>query len=715
MTLSFTASPYYILLIIVLAGALSYLMYRGTQEILPRRILLLLSAFRFLVIAFIGTLLLQPLLSTLNKVSYAPIIAVLQDVSESLVIQKDSSFVKDEYPQLLKNFVSAFQGDEYALEVFGYAADLENELDLDSLSFDQTGTNISQAINEVQQRYQNQNLAALVLVSDGISTAGTNPLYAIEGIQQPIYTVLLGDTTTQQDVQIKEVLFNEIAYLNNEMPIKVKIKTSGYEQADLKVSLRTTDKVLDTQPLKLRQNQPSGELSFLIKPETVGLQQYEIRVTRLNNEITYRNNVRRIFVNVLENRVKVALFGGSAHPDIGALRQAMDRDERYELQEFILERPGKYYESPANYKLSDFDLFILHNFPNSSADRQLVQQLLTEIKERKAPVMFLVGKFTDLRSMQPLFPYMGITPRNYNLRSEEITVNFSPAYAQHSTFTFSENWLSWANESPPIYRNRSNWEPKSTTEVFATAKIKNIALDYPVYGLQSHLGRKNVVFLGENFWRMRAHSYREFEDFDFFDDWLFNNIKWLRVQDDKRRFKVEPAKRIFSGNETVIFTGQAYDDSYNPIPGVEIRLNLRSPDGKDNDYYLNEVNDTQYFLELDKLSEGTYSYQAEGRKDGRSIGTDRGQFSVGKSNVEHFQLQADKDLLQQIALRTQGTFIYARDLSELPEKLKALDTLVPISDFKRQKTEFFEFWWILAALLSLMGVEWVVRKLYSLV
>ena len=685
MTLSFTASPYYIILILIFAAGLSYFMYRGTRDILPRRVQWLLTAFRFLVFTFIGILLLQPLLNTLKKLSYAPIIAVLQDVSESLVIQKDSNFVKEEYPGLLKDFTGAFNGDDYELNLFSYANDISNELDVDSMQFDQTGTNISRAINEVQQLYQNQNLGAIVLVSDGISTAGTNPLYTIEGLQQPIYTVLIGDTTIQQDVKIKEVLFNEIAYLNNEMPIQVNVQTSGYDQADLKITLRNNDKVLGTNSIKLGRNKPQGSVSFLVKPETVGLQQYEVSVTRLNNEITYRNNYRRIFINVLENRVKIALFAGAPHPDIGGIRQALERDERYELQEFVLQRPGRYYESPTNYNLSDYDLFILHNFPNSSADKAMVQELVDEIKERKAPMMFFVGKFTDLRNMQPLYEYMGITPKNFNLRSEEITLNFSPEYAQHSTYTFSESWIRWANDAPPIYRNRSNWEPKSTAEVFATVKIKNIALDYPVYALQNYLGRKNMVFLGENFWRMRAHSYREYEDFDFFDEWFFNNITWLMVQDDKRRFKVEPSRRIFSGSDPVSFKGQAYDESYNPISGVEIRLNLRSPDGKVNDYYLNEISDAQYFVELNNLTEGTYSYVAEGRHNDRIIGTDKGQFSVGKSNIEHFQLQANRDVLQQMALRTGGEFIYARNLDELPEKLKALETLKPVSDFKRQK------------------------------
>jgi len=274
--------------------------------------------------------------------------------------------------------------------------------------------------------------------------------------------------------------------------------------------------------------------------------------------------------------------------------------------------------------------------------------------------------------------------------------------------------LQWANNSPPIYRNNSSWEAKKTAEVFATAKIKNVQLDYPVYALQNHLGRKNMVFLGENFWRMRAHSFIETGDFEQFDAWLFNNIKWLIVSDDKRKFKVTPSKRIFTGSDPVLFSGQAYDDSYNPLPGVDMKLSLKAPDGSSTDYYLNETGDAQYFLELPILSEGTYAYTAEGRKNETLLGTDRGQFSVGRSNIEHFQLQADKGLMEQISLRTDASFFLARDIGNLAAELKSLPGMKPKLDTRRNRTPFHNLSWILGIILTLLSIEWLVRKLHSL-
>ena len=714
MDLSFEYSPLYLLLILPIAAGLTWLMYRGTRDMLPRWAQVLLAAFRWGTLVLIGLLLLEPLLTSLSRLSYPPIIAVLQDQSESLVIQRDSAYVQGPFREELSAFLDRFDEDDYVVDLYGFAGEVAPGLVPDSLRFDETGTNISGALREVQARYQNQNLGALVLISDGISTAGMNPLYAVEGLKTPLYTVLLGDTTLQQDVRIQEVLFNEIAYLGNEVPVQVKVQSDGYDVANLKVTLRGDGKVLATRDLALGRNRAEGTVEFLIEPAEAGLRQYEVIVSRLPQEITYRNNSRRIFINVLETRVKIALFAGAPHPDLGALRQAFNTDEGYELTEFVLREPGTFYEDPGRYNLQDFDLFILHNFPQSRLDQGMVERLATLIKDENKPVIFLVGLFTDLATLSPLYSYMALTPREFSPRGEEITLDMQANYRQHSTYTFSDRWMEWINRAPPLYRNLSNWQPRSTAEVFATAKIKNVPLDYPVFALQSYLGRKNMVFLGENIWRLRAHSYIETEDFEAFDGWLYNLIKWLMVNDDKRKFKVEPSQRIYTGGQPVLLKGQVYDDSYNPVPGVEIRVVVTDPAGKETEYYLNEPRPAQYVLELFNLAEGTYAYRAEGRKNEVPVGEDRGQFSIGKSNVEHFQLRADQGLMQQLALRTGGSFTYARDLASLAEELEALPGLKPVIDYQRNRIPVRTYGWILGLLLLLLSVEWVVRKMHSL-
>ncbi|MEM6628504.1 MAG: vWA domain-containing protein [Bacteroidota bacterium] len=714
MEFAFNYSPYWLIPILLVSTLLSWWLYRRTRDLLSPFQQVLLGILRFLAFSLVGFLLLEPLFNYLQRISYPPIVAVLQDTSESLLIQKDSTFVTQEYPQLLEGFVQSFGEDNVEVDLWGFSSQIQSLEQKDSLRFEAAGTNLSLALEEIQRRYQNQNLGAIVLASDGISTAGINPLFVSEKMSQPLYTVLLGDTTQQRDVSIQDLLYNEIAYLQSEMPIRCQVQILGYKRQPVKVSILHKGKVLDTQTLTLGGSQVSANPTFFIKPEETGLQSYTLQVSRLSNEISYRNNTRKIFVNVLETRRKIALFAGSPHPDIGALRRVFERDESYEMSPFILKKDGTFYNSPNTVDLEAFDLLLLHNFPQSRSDAAVVAQIRKLVEEENKPLMVFVGKTTDLQTLKPLYDFMGLTPSELKFRSEEVIANFLPAYQKHSTYSFEREWMNWANGTPPIFRNRSTWEAKATAEVFATTRIKNVTLDYPVYALQNFLGKKNMCFIGENFWRMRTHSYLERDTYDAFDDWVINNVKWLTVTDDKRKFIVEPAKTIFTGSEPVVMKGQAYDDSYNPISGVEIKVKLTRPKGTVDEIYLNEVSQGQYTTELFNLEEGTYSYMAEGRKNESPVGRDKGTFSIGRSNIEHFKLQANEEVMRQLALRTEGEFVYGREIESLTDKLRELPSLKPVVDFKTQRQSLIDFPWLLWVLLGLLGIEWIVRKWNSM-
>ncbi len=697
------------------AATVSFFIYQSRAGILPVGAALPLGFFRYLVMLVAALMLLEPKLETRNKQLTPPVIAVLHDDSESILINRDSTYLRTEYPVQLKAFMDKLNTDKVKTHFFAFSSELGGDAHPDSLTYRGEGTNISNALSAAAKLYSNQNLGAVVLLTDGISTSGMNPLYTLDNFQQPVYTVLLGDTTPQKDIRIGEVLYNQIAYLDNETPIKVKVMSTGYDAATVKVSIFGSGKVLGTQTVSLSRERNIVDADFMVKPGQTGIMQYTITVDPLPGELTTRNNSKAIFINVLETKVKIAIFGGYPHPDLGALRNALVRDDRYETKEFIHKTPTAYYEEPSAYNLADFDLFILHNFPLGAADAAMLEKIKNEVDGRKAPLMVFVGQSTNLPTLKTgLGDRLGITPSTLQSNVEEAIIMFKEEYRNHSTYTFDDNWIRMMNNSPPLYRNQSEWKAGGDTKVFATARIKGIALDYPIYGLQNHLERKNMVFIGENVWRMRAQAEVETESFDAFDTWLYNNIQWLIVREDKRRFKVAPSKQLFTGNEPVLFKGEAYDDSYRPLSGVDIKLKLKYPDGKTDDLYLNETGNARYFLEMNNLEEGAYSYEAVGTKNEAKVGTDRGEFSIGRSNIEHLNLTADKGLLEQIALRTQGSFHMSRDLSKLADEILALNSLKPVSNVTVKRLGFQEFRWIFFVLLGLLAVEWVVRKRYSL-
>lgn len=697
------------------AAAVSFFIYHQRDGLLPTWAAVSLGAFRYVVLFVAALMLLEPKLESKSKQLTPPVIAVLHDDSESILINRDSTYLRTQYPAQLRAFMDKLNTDAVKTHFFAFSEALGADAHPDSLRFMGAGTNIANALQGAGKLFSNQNLGAVVLLSDGIPTSGMNPLYTLDAFQQPVYTVLLGDTTPQKDIRIAEVLYNQIAYLDNETPIKAKVMAVGYDNATVKVTLTGGGKVLGTQSVALSRDRSIVDVDFLVKPAQTGIIQYTIAVEPLPGELTTRNNSKAIFINVLETKVKVAIFGGYPHPDLGALRNALTRDQRFATTEFIHKSPTAYYTEPGAFNLADFDLFILHNFPFGPNDAAMLEKLRAEVDGRKAPLMVFVGQGTNVATLKAgLGERLALTAGTSQQGVEEAMPVFKEDYRNHSSYTFDDGWIRLMNGVPPLYRNQSEWKAGGDAKVYATARIKGVALDYPVYALQNHLERKNMVWVGENIWRMRAHVQVETGSFDAFDTWLYNNIQWLIVREDKRRFKVAPSKQLFTGSEPVLFKGEAYDESYRPLSGVDIKLKLRYPDGKTDDLYLNETGNARYFLELNNLEEGTYSYEAVGTKNEAKVGTDRGEFSIGRSNIEHLNLTADKALMQQIALRTQGSFHDSRGLDALADEILALKSLKPVANITIKRLGFNEMTWIFFLLVGLLAVEWVVRKRFSL-
>ena len=99
-----TEYPLWFLLFCVLFGAaVSALLYvKNSKYNLTSALKRILAVIRFIAITIIAFLLLSPLVKTVSRNVEKPIIIVAQDNSESILINKDSAFYKNQYKEQLK-------------------------------------------------------------------------------------------------------------------------------------------------------------------------------------------------------------------------------------------------------------------------------------------------------------------------------------------------------------------------------------------------------------------------------------------------------------------------------------------------------------------------------------------------------------------------------------------------------------------------------------
>jgi hypothetical protein len=715
--IDFTLSPWFIPLFVAVAAAAAWWMYRNVSVELPTGIRRSLSALRFLTIFAALFLLLEPIVTKINEEKIPPTVLVLHDGSQSMIAHRDSTRVRREHPRRLKEFYDKLAAGGVNTVGFLFGASLQKLPSPDSIKYVFSSTNIAGALEEGVFRAGNQNLTAAVVISDGISNAGPSPLYSAENLGLPVYTVMLGDTVESKDLVVESVLHNELSYLNTVTPVRANLKSVGNAARQAEVRLKKGGKILQSQTVTFSGGASAkAAADFEIKLEQTGLQPYEIEIVGVPDEINYRNNSQLFFIKVLETRLKIALFAAAPHPDIGALTRTFVTDDRVEITPFIRRDDNGFYK-PVPQDLSGFDMFILHQFPSHSGDRPVMDAILAQWDKKGVPMMHFVGG-----QYKP-----GVHPRQSELLAlstdrfvsfgSEAQIVFKPEYRFHSTYRFPDEkaFVRLMENGPPLLRNDSEWRPRPGTTVYATAKIKGIPLDYPLLAFQETGTSKNITFIAENIWRLRMQCHLETGNFSLFDEWITNLLQWLTTRADNRRFKVFPSKPFFQGDENVVFKGQAYDETYKPLDGVEIKTTVTGGDGKKTDYYLNELSPGNYGLDLNVFAEGAYTYEAEGVKNGIKIGTDRGEFSVGKSSIEFAQLKADVALLRQIAQRTDGKYFEGAQLSLAADDILSRPLVKPLVEYRKSTAGFRRFVWPLLLILLTLSVEWIARKRYGMI
>lgn len=705
----------YLFLAILIAGGFSFLLYWIRKESeFSTSIRWILFILRFLAVFLILFLLLDPSwYKTYSKIQ-KPKLLVLQDNSQSIVAQKDSAYVKGVYLSELKKLVQhreLQQRMEFETHLFDKQVRLNQPLD--SIKFSGTQTHLSDLAQEIYNLYQDQYLGGVILATDGIYTQGYNPTEIFTKFNVPFYTVVLGDTTQKKDIRIKSVQHNNVVYLNNEVPIQIEYEAIGYPNQKTELSIEHQGKIIYTQPICFSAGIEQNAFMALIKVQEEGVQKYDIVIRGLPEEATYQNNRWTVYLKVQKNKQKILFLTGSPSPDVMAIHRAILSTGNTEVKLIARVQSQEFTENINTVPFADFDALIIHNFPNQSADATIINAINQAVDKVKIPIFYCIGTNTNV-DLLDRFNNIGV--RKIRSRASFSECSFEPTeeYFTHSTFTFDANkFKKLFKESPPLQCSDAEIIAKPNSKVFAKKIIQNLKLDIPLLVFQEDMNLRNIVLIGDNYWKIRMTNYIQDKNFDIFDNWIQNIIQWLVANKDKRKLIVNTNQRLYENTDAILFRGEMYDESYNGIENGEIKINVWNTEKENQTYFLKPQGKGMYQLNIGSLPEGEYTFTAEGTYKNKKIGTDGGKFTVSKVQAEYQNIVANFNLLNQIALRTEGKTYMQNEINRLKEDLLK-DTRIKPRQIKVEENRPFRiFWWYLLIILTLFTVEWSIRKYYG--
>jgi hypothetical protein len=681
--------PWWTVIPVIFAGLLyaGLLYFRNKHNKLGNGWTVALFIFRFLTVSLLAFLLLSPFLRTKKKVVEKPIIAFAYDNSRSMILGKDSTFVSSVFPDEIKA-IALQLAENYRFESWSFA---ENTALNDIMDFKGEFSDYAQMLRQVKDNYNGSHLGALVVFGDGIYNRGIDPLYAASEISFPIYTVALGDTGTNRDLNINDIRFNSLVYLGDRFPLEINVSAKGLKGENAVLKVFAFGKEAIRKNIRIGNNYFSKSYRFELNAAQKGNQRIRIRIETEAEEVSKENNQSSVFVEVLNNRQKILILAHAPHPDLGALKESIGHSKNYvaEIQ----------YAGKMNFNVKDYDLIILHQLPSGNYP---IQQLLTSLKKEKTPLLFILGKQSSIPLFNKYFTGLSIQSAVGNF--EEARLKLNPAF---SLFTFPSELANQLENLPPLYVPLGNYQLSTGTAVFAYQDIKRISTDFPLIAFAGNGERRTGVITGEGLWLWRIHNKLTAGNNEAFNALIDKSVQLLLAKKDKRHFRVL-TEGNYPSSKNVMISAELYNQSYELVNESDINLKLTNEEGEQFNYLFSPY-DNIYRLDLKHLEEGVYRYKAQtqlGSKKYRSSG----EFVVSSQSLESRNLQANHRMLFRLAGEHDGKMLSKDEIGNLPELLSERKDLVNKIHYEEHFSALHNMLTIMLIILGLLTAEWFLRK-----
>jgi hypothetical protein len=710
-------SIFFRFIVLLLAAVSSFLLslfvYRSTVPPVSSTKRNIFISLRWIGLFLVFLLLGEPVLSIVTHSVDRPVVAVLVDNSQSMAISDRLGRRDETVKSIIRSQVWTQINNRGMLAYSLFDANIRRlaTITADSLSFKGEVTDIAGALKSIKQTTAPSNMQAVVLITDGNSTIGMNPLYEATELGVPVFTVGVGDTIEQKDLLIRKALTNEITYAGTKVPVHVTVHSAGFGGEQVQVTLRHGATILDEKPLTLAGDTRDYLVPLSFEAEKEGVEKYSAEVSSLPGELTLKNNRMNFFVKVLKNKLRVALIAGAPNEDAAFIRRAMANDKNIEITSFIEQNDGQFFENTLQAEaLKSVDGILLIGFPTEHTLPRSLQTVIEAVEDGK-PFFMEMSRTIDfgkLYALDKILPF-----RVENAANSELQVFAAVPEAQRNNpilkMSNGNNTVEIWSKLPPVFRQQGNFRSKIESEVLATVRLQSMPLTDPFIVARNVNKKKSLAVLGYGLWRWSMLSDAGSGTELILEHFISNAIRWLTTQEDSRRIRVQSSKHSYTTQDAVEFIAQVYDDNYQPLDDARIEVNVRNGN-ETSPIVLNALGSGQYQGEFESLREGEYNFTATVMVNGAAVGSDQGTFSVGGQNAEYFETRMNKPLLEQIAAQTGGRYYDNNHLSSLDHDVTTMENFKPHDIRRSAEIEIWNSRWMLALVFFVFALEWFLRK-----
>ena len=650
----------------------AYFLYRKEALLTAKKIKQILFLIRTFFIALLAVLFLNPVVKSIHKTKHKPIVILAQDISESIT----DSLALQLLTQISENLT------DFEVHKFSFSDKVSKGFSSNNSGI---ATSYSNLFNDMNSRFANQNIAGLVLATDGLYNSGSNPLYD-NRINFPIYPIAQGDTLIVRDVSIAKVLKNEIAFLGNTFPMEITLLAQQCKGERIQVAISNKGKKIYTEDRIISNDDEYQKIKINLLADEVGLQNYTIAVTQFPNEKNSRNNIYTAYVEVIDSRYKILLLTDKIHPDVFAYKSAIEKNKNYTVEQVdVIDFKGGF---------EAYQLVVIFGIQQNNP-------LLIELKRVNVPLLvFDIQQNSNLKLTSAFsFANRGGLEEVKSVKSESF-----------SKFTFSSELLNLIQDAPPLQTPFGKYTLQIGSELVIAQQVGIQVTSKPIILIDEANGRKLAFITAEGFWKWKLYDYANSKNNVAFDELFSKLTQYLVLEEDKSKFRIDYKKQI-TENSNIYFEASLYNDSYELINDKEISIVIQNEKGDEFNYEFSKSLE-RYNLNMGVLDVGKYTFLA--KVTGSELFR-RGSFDVREIQLEQLYTVANHKLLFQLANISGGILFYTNQSDKIITAIKkSKNNFISVSTKEKLKG-MINIPLILLILLLIISLEWFLRKYNGLI